>query len=418
LQRLEPSLEGPARTWLRPQDQGSESLSHRSGTVSTMRVAALFAGIGGIELGLHRASESFEPSYFCEWWGPAQAVLRDRFPGVPLDGDIKEVSKLPRADIVAGGFPCTDLSQAGKTAGIDGDQSGLVLKALSLVEGHKSKWLLLENVRNMLPLHGGRAMAAITDELSRMGFRWAYRLVDSRFTGVPQRRQRVIILASRTEDPRPVLFADDVEERADASLRDDAFGFYWTEGLRGLGWCRDGVPTLKGGSTIGIASPPAVWLPNARNGERIVKPTVTVGERMQGFPAGWTRAADSGGARGEGFRWKLVGNAVTVGVSAWVGKNLLAPKAWDPTDSVALAAGDPWPTAAWGDSGRAFSVTRSLWPVRTRYQHLADVLGNSFVPLSARGTLGFVSRLERGNLHVPDQFRLDLKEHLDSLGAL
>src|SRR5581483_10596297 len=166
---------------------------------------ALFAGIGGIEVGLERAG--FHTEYLCEWWQPAQSVLSHRFPGVPLIDNIEEVKALPPASVVTAGFPCTDLSQAGMTAGIEGRNSGLVRKALALVEDHPATWVLLENVRNMLPLHGGRAMAAITGELDRMGFRWAYRLVDSRFTGVPQRRQRVILLASRTEDPRAVLFA-------------------------------------------------------------------------------------------------------------------------------------------------------------------------------------------------------------------
>jgi DNA (cytosine-5)-methyltransferase 1 len=115
-----------------------------------------------------------------------------------------------------------------------------------------------------------------------------------------------------------VLFADDARERDEEKLADDAFGFFWTEGLRGLGWCRDGVPTLKGGSTIGIPSPPGVWLPDNQEGERFVVPGVATAERMQGFRKGWTAPA-AALHRGEGARWKLVGNAVTVGVSSWVG---------------------------------------------------------------------------------------------------
>lgn len=376
-----------------------------------MRVAALFAGIGGIELGLAGAG-GFEAVYMCEWWGPAKQVLGERFPWAELAGDILEVDHLPPADIVAGGFPCTDLSQAGRTAGIDGSQSGLVLKALQLVENHGATWLMLENVRNMLPLHGGRAMKAITDELSAMGFRWAYRLVDSRFTGVPQRRQRVILLASRTEDPRAVLFADHAGERPESDYRSDAFGFYWTEGLRGLGWCRDGVPTLKGGSTIGIPSPPAVWLPDAAPGYKIVTPGISTAEQLQGFPVGWTLPGASG-ARGEGARWKMVGNAVTVGVSNWVGRRLLAPGEWDQSLQSNLTSGSAWPTAAWGEGGRAWRVDAGLWPERLPYQHLSSVMGADHRPLSHRATLGFLGRLERGGLTAPDQFRLDLKEHVE-----
>jgi DNA (cytosine-5)-methyltransferase 1 len=327
-------------------------------------------------------------------------------------GDINEITALPPVFMVTGGFPCTDLSQAGQTAGIEGDQSGLVRKALALVDNHPATWFMLENVRNMLPLHGGRAMASITRELDRMGFRWAYRLVDSRFSGVPQRRQRVLLLASRTEDPRPVLFADDAGERSPDTLYENAFGFFWTEGVRGLGWCRDGVPTLKGGSTIGIPSPPAIWMPENPNGFRFVTPGITTAERLQGFRSGWT-APGASGPRGEGVRWKLVGNAVTVGVSAWVGRRLVEPGTWDPSLAKPLPTGASWPTAAWGDSERVWRVDVSLWPERRAYRHLSNVMAEDYTPLSHRGAAGFLDRLDRGNLRIPEQFRIDLKEHVE-----
>lgn len=388
-------------------DRGPADLAFRP--ARTLRVAALFAGIGGIEHGLSSGSH-FKTTFLCEMWAPAQAVLRTRFPDVDLVGDILDLDRLPSADLVTAGFPCTDLSLAGRMAGIDGSQSGLVRKALQLVDDHPATWLLLENVRNMLPLHGGRAMKAVTDELSGMGFRWAYRVVDSRFIGVPQRRQRVIVLASRTDDPRPVLFADDAGAPPDASYRDDAFGFYWTEGLRGLGWCPDGLPTLKGGSSIGIASPPAVWRPFAPVGSRVVTPGVETAERLQGFEAGWTRPGGDG-PRGDGVRWKLIGNAVTVGVAEWVGRRLLSPGAWEPALARRLPAGSSWPLAAFGDRSGLWAVDVSKWPERKRYQHLSDLMGDDWRPLSHRATSGFLSRLQRSSLTVPSQFSIDLAEH-------
>lgn len=68
-----------------------------------------------------------------------------------------------------------------------------------------------------------------------------------------------------------------------------AFGFYWTEGTRGLGAAVDAVPTLKGGSTIGIPSPPGILLP----GGRVVTPRIEDAERLQGFEAGWTEPAEA-----------------------------------------------------------------------------------------------------------------------------
>src|SRR5207248_8666113 len=104
------------------------------------------------------------------------------------------------------------------------------------------------------------AMDYLTTRLEKLGFDWAYRVVDACSFGVPQRRKRVVLVASKSEDPRTVLFADDAGERLFSLREDSACGFYWTEGLRGLGWAIDAVPTLKGGSTIGIPSPPAIWL--------------------------------------------------------------------------------------------------------------------------------------------------------------
>lgn len=378
-----------------------------------MRVVSLFAGIGGIERGLTRGTKNAEPVHAVEWWGPAREVLRHRFPGVSLDGDITELTALPPAEMVVGGFPCTDLSQAGRRAGLAGDQSGLVHKALELIEHHDAEWLLLENVRNMLVLHKGAAMDAICSELERMGFRWAYRLVDSRFTGVPQRRQRVYLLASRLHDPRPVLFADDAGEPEPELFRNDAFGFYWTEGFRGLGWVQDAVPTLKGGSTIGIPSPPAIWLPNNPTGLRIVTPGIRTAEQMQGFPKDWTIAA-AGLKRGVGARWKLVGNAVTVGVTEWLGSNLVRTRTWSADESTPIESGRTWPAAGWGELGTRRSVSVSMWPVRKPYRHVVELMKDDFDPLSHRAATGFRGRLARGVIRVPDAFRDDLDHHVRS----
>src|SRR5690606_22100238 len=108
------------------------------------------------------------------------------------------------------------------------------------------------------------AMNVITTSLEELGYRWAYRVVDTRAFGLPQRRRRVYIVAARNGDPRTVLFADEAYEPEDATdnMQSVAYGFYWTEGLRGLGWAADAVPTLKGGSGLGIPSPPAILLPN------------------------------------------------------------------------------------------------------------------------------------------------------------
>ena len=155
---------------------------------------------------------------------------------------------------MAAGFPCQDLSQAGMTAGITGTRSGLVDEVFRLVKRRKGpRWLLLEKVLFMLQLARGAAMRHVTSSLEELGYSWAYRVIDARAFGLPQRRMRVLMLASRTDDPRDVLFADDAGPVLDGDPQAHPCGFYWTEAIRGLGWAVNAVPTLKGGSTVGIA---------------------------------------------------------------------------------------------------------------------------------------------------------------------
>jgi len=164
-------------------------------------IAGLFAGIGGLERGLHRAGH--RTVLLCENDPGATAVLKARFPNVPHHHDVTNLPALPKSTtLVAAGFPCQDLSQAGQTAGISGLRSGLVDEVFRLVRQTRTPWLLLENVPFMLQLNRGRAMDHITGVLESLGYRWAYRVVDSRAFGRPQRRRRVYLLASAAEDPR------------------------------------------------------------------------------------------------------------------------------------------------------------------------------------------------------------------------
>ncbi|GID32677.1 DNA cytosine methyltransferase [Paractinoplanes brasiliensis] len=382
-------------------------------TKHRLRVAGLFAGVGGLELGLKQAG--LQTAMLCEVWTPAKAVLTKRFSKVPLEPDVQHLEALPDdVDVVTAGFPCQDLSQAGRTAGIAGEQSGLVSHVFRLLKKHHPRWLVLENVRNMLVLDKGKAMLHLVQELEALGYRWAYRLVDSRFTGVPQRRQRVLFVASRTEDPRAVLFSEDAGDPAESDRATDAYGFYWTEGLTGLGWAQDAVPTVKGGSGLGIPSPPAIWIPGNPLGRRIVTPSITDAEQLQGFPKDWTLTEATAEKKNGRDRWKLVGNAVTVGVSKWLGERLLSPGAYDEAEAVPMLDSAPWPTAAWGYSGKRWRSTVSMWPRHAEYTHLMDLVDeDGLTPLSYRAAAGFYSRTQRAKLKFDEEFLLDMKEHVE-----
>jgi DNA (cytosine-5)-methyltransferase 1 len=379
--------------------------------VRPLQVVGLFAGVGGIEQGLHLAGHV--AVCLCEIDEGAGRVLKARFDGPRFVRDVRLLDKVESADVVAAGFPCQDLSQAGRTAGIGGQKSGVVGHVFRLLDAKRRapRWLLLENVSFMLQLDRGRGMRYLVDELEARGYAWAYRVVDTMAFGLPQRRRRVILLASKTEDPSSVIFADDAGPELPEFQDGLCCGFYWTEGSRGLGWAVDAVPTLKGGSTIGIPSPPAIW--NSRDGS-ISTPDIRDAERLQGFEPDWTRPALDGGGVRPGHRWKLVGNAVSVPVAKWVGQRLAAPGEFDESRTgERVRPGVSWPRAAFGRKGaepRAVNV--SMWPVRWPRQHLSDFLRYPLVPLSERAAAGFLGRARASSLTFRPEFLRDVERHV------
>ena len=376
----------------------------------SMTAIGLFAGIGGIELGLSRAG--YGTRMICEIDAGATEVLKRRF-DMDVEPDVTRLGPFPKVDVIAAGFPCQDLSQAGRTAGIGGKQSRLIGEVFKRLRSRANspRWLLLENVPFMLQLQRGRAMRYLVDELEALGFTWAYRVVNTQAFGLPQRRQRVLLLASRIEDPRPVLFGCDAEGNSAAFSGTELCGFYWTEGLRGLGWAVGAVPTLKGGSTIGIPSPPAIWDP--KDGS-ITTPDIRDAERLQGFEENWTvPAADAPGVR-ESHRWKLVGNAVSVPVAEWIGRRLNEPTGETPVGTE-LKRGVAWPRAAWGEKGRVYAVDVSAFPVREKTPTLRTFLRFPRAPLSRRAASGFLSRALVSGLRFEDGFLEDVRRHVQRM---
>lgn len=374
-----------------------------------MKVAGLFAGIGGLERGL--ASAGHETSLLCEIWEPARTVLAARMPGVPCEHDVCELKALPgEVDLLVGGFPCQDLSQAGLTQGIDGKRSGLVSEVFRLLDQRRVPWVVLENVSFMLQLDKGRAMRTLIEAFEERGYRWAYRVVNS-LSFLPQRRERVLFVATTTElDPASIVLVDEATPQlATTDLDARAHGFYWTEGIRGLGWAPDAIPTLKNGSTVGIASPPAILLPSGN----VITPDIRDAERFQGFPEDWTKEAEGVGR--SSLRWSLVGNAVSVPVAQWLGSRLLEPGNYDVGRNKELPADGRWPKAARFDGRRRYGVDINTYPAWKSRPPLTEFLRHEGKPLSARATRGFLSRTERAVLRFADGFQDRLRDHLSRM---
>jgi DNA (cytosine-5)-methyltransferase 1 len=371
-----------------------------------MKVAGLFAGIGGFELGLARAGH--EALLLCEIWEPAREVLASQFPDVPRKRDVASLRSLSAdIELLVAGFPCQDLSQAGMTAGIRGARSGLVEHVFRFIDQRRVPWVVLENVSFMLHLGKGRALHKIVSAFEERGYRWAYRVVNS-LAFLPQRRERVLFVATSTAvDPADVLLVDDIDPPdIKTSLYSHAHGFYWTEGIRGLGWAPDAVPTLKNGSTVGIPSPPAVLFPNGR----IITPDIRDAERLQGFYSDWTKPAEN--IDRASFRWSLVGNAVTVPVAKWLGSRLAQPGRYDHDRDDALSNERSWPKAARFDGTRRNRIKIGMFPVWKKRPPLTGFLKYPGRPLSARATRGFLLRTERSTLRFVPGFQDRLRAHL------
>jgi DNA (cytosine-5)-methyltransferase 1 len=161
---------------------------------------SLFAGVGGFDLALERAGVKVVASV--EWDKNAQNVLKRRFPNSTIFGDIQGVTGEqlrtagfnPTDGIITGGFPCQDLSVAGKRAGLAGSRSGLFWEICRLLDETRTQTFILENVPGLLSSNNGKDMAVVIEALVERGYRLAWRVLDAQYFGVPQRRRRVFIV--------------------------------------------------------------------------------------------------------------------------------------------------------------------------------------------------------------------------------
>jgi DNA (cytosine-5)-methyltransferase 1 len=161
-----------------------------------MKFGSLFSGVGGFDLAFERAGMSC--AWQCEIDPKASAVLARHWPGVPNIGDVRDVraGNVEPVDLVCGGFPCQDLSVAGKRAGLAGKRSGLWFEFARVIDELEPRWVVAENVPGLLSSDRGRDFAVIVQWLAERGYGVAWRVLDAQYFGVAQRRRRVFIVAS------------------------------------------------------------------------------------------------------------------------------------------------------------------------------------------------------------------------------
>jgi DNA (cytosine-5)-methyltransferase 1 len=176
----------------------------------------LFSGYGGLDLAVAEVLNA-EVAWHCEWDDAPSKILEKHFPGVPNYRDVSKVdfSQVEQVDILTGGFPCQDLSLAGKRAGLkDGTRSGLWSEFARAIEQIRPKLVVIENVRGLLSasanngmeyseedlatLNGRapiRAMGAVVGDLADLGYDCKWTGVRASDAGAPHNRFRIFIVA-------------------------------------------------------------------------------------------------------------------------------------------------------------------------------------------------------------------------------
>lgn len=155
-------------------------------------VGSLFSGIGGIELGLERTG-GFETRWFVEREPYCQEVLRRHWPGKPIYDDIAAIDWgfVGPVDVLTGGFPCQDISNAGKREGITGERSGLWKEYLRAIRALQPGYVIVENVSALLD----RGMGVVLGDLASCGYDCEWDCIPAQAVGAPHRRDRVFIVA-------------------------------------------------------------------------------------------------------------------------------------------------------------------------------------------------------------------------------
>jgi DNA (cytosine-5)-methyltransferase 1 len=155
-----------------------------------MKVGSLFSGIGGLDLGLERAG--FEIAWQVEIDAYCQKVLAKHWPDTPRYGDVRDCGahNLTPIDLICGGFPCQDISIAGRRAGITGEQSGLWSEFHRIICELRPRFILVENVAALL--YGG--IDRVLADLAESGYDAEWQIISAEAVGAPHLRERVFIV--------------------------------------------------------------------------------------------------------------------------------------------------------------------------------------------------------------------------------
>ena len=293
-----------------------------------IRYFSMFTGIGGFELGIGDKGKCIgfsEIDRFCV------QLLKSKFPDIKNYGDARKINprELPDFDILCGGFPCQAFSIAGKRRGFQDTRGTLFFEIARILEVKRPKIVFLENVKGILNHDKGKTLSVIFQSLAELGYDVQWMVLNSRFFGVPQNRERIFIIGNLRTESRPEILpiGESVTETVYREELPRLRKIFELSGDTPSGisrqtdrvWSINGIsPTLT--SQLGELTIPKIEvkvriLTDEQNKIRRLTPIEC--ERLQGFPDNWT----------EGFndnqRYKMLGNAVTVNVIKSISERIL-----------------------------------------------------------------------------------------------
>jgi len=316
---------------------------------------SLFSGVGGMDLGLEWAGWECRFQVEIDDW--RRQVLTRHWPQVPKWKDVREFPDHAPAyrrdgnevewqrrlgeqpcDLICGGFPCQDLSVAGRRAGLAGERSGLFFEFARIAGELKPQWLLIENVPGLLSSAQGLDFAIVLDTLDELGYGVAWRILNSQFFGVPQRRRRVFIVGHLGGPcPPEILF------ESEGGGGNPAARFQAGQGItHALGACssisgrydpngetyvvhgrsnkpREFSSDPHGGGSLGVKVDTASYALDGGS-QYVGSPVDPDGVRETTGTAGWLDACSR---CPDGRRYAALGDAVTAVVAGWIGRRIL-----------------------------------------------------------------------------------------------
>jgi len=299
-----------------------------------MRYGSLFTGIGGIDLGLDRAGMT------CAWQVElddyATKILEKHWPSVPRFLDVREFppagAQRLECDLICGGFPCTDISNAGKRAGIDGPQSGLWTEFARIVRILRPQYVLVENVLALTV----RGLGRVLGDMARLGYDAEWDRIPAAAVGAPHRRWRLFIVAysqglqrtpierSEPEGAGGILVADIHSRRLKMPQQ--------IPSRKSYAYSEDALCSGRGGLSLDghevLSNAPCRW-----SGQRWRKQFAAYCEEQRNLywpdPEPWLRRMDDGlsptldGVAKRVDRLRCLGNAVVPQIAEWIGRRLM-----------------------------------------------------------------------------------------------